>query len=223
MFLTINNKRQGLVIETRDRRFRGAGLVIYPPLTDAQILEQLQPGEISLIFLGASGWFTDVETVGADVHSLSTASLVKPSANSDLSQVGFSFNKHGKRWSVSGFLREPISAEDRLRIFSIIESLRFADVPVANAQWAENLAGLHLPSAIHDIKDKPTLTVGDAHSGPSVTPFARKMGNGYTVVFTLNVVPPNLVSSYKTDDTWVFFFRRTAKPPCRAGRSFPPR
>jgi hypothetical protein len=243
--LTINNKRSDLSIKTTGTYGpgRGGGVgggITYPPqLSPEKIMEQLQPGEISLrirveLYGGDSQTISEtraypdqaigdkpkfLDTVGKDWPLFLSANPIKPTTTPELSRLEFSFHKRGKLWSVTGFLREPVSAEDRTNFVSMLKSLQFADSPVANFAWAGSLAATQLPESIRKANDAlyPRLDRRRYEVPLNRTEAWEKTSDGFLVAFTLRVVPPALAASYKAGDTWKFLVTEDGKVTLQSG------
>ena len=63
----------------------------------------------------------------------------------DLVQRRVEFSKWGRRWSITAYLRRPVSVETRKAIERVLSSFRFEGVPAGDPVWAIGEARKKLP------------------------------------------------------------------------------
>lgn len=142
-FLTVNSQRPNLILSS--------GWGDSKPLS-----QQMQPGEvyISMGYSGGPGPETmRADTVGDNLHALLATNRISAAYEASLSSLNLHFFKRGKFWSISAWLRDPVTEENRQKVISLLQSFRFIDAPVGNAAWAESLAWKELPERIRGIGD----------------------------------------------------------------------
>lgn len=140
-FLTINSQRPKWVIS-------GGGF------DDLPLSQQMQPGEVYIIFSYSGGPMPDTmcpETIGNNLQVLLATNRISSACEAGLSCLNLNFFKRGKLWNISVWLRDPVTEANRQKVMSLLQSFRFIDAPVGNATWAESLAWKELPEAIRDI------------------------------------------------------------------------
>ena len=197
--LLVNNQRPGLNITYwRSMHLAGAGPIRSPDKPPEEILQLLRPGEIWLKLTSSPGTYREPDSVASEINSR-LAGPITPTTNPDLFRLSFSFYKHGHWFDCVAFLRSPLSNEEKEKLRAMLQSLRFADKPVASASWASSLAWQNLPAALRSIKERRP-----PRSPATIEWTTQSLDDAYLVAFTLSAVPPGLDAAYKAGDTWKF-------------------
>lgn len=187
VFLTINSERPDLIIHELNT---ATGIVEFGPKT---IVKQLRPGEVYI----SVGHFEvpggrlgmRVDTVEEDLQALLKGHPLLPSAEASLAETDLSFFERGEQWTISAYLREPFSAEDRLKVMTMLRSFRFVDAPVGNTAWAESLAWSQLPDNIRRFGEWPVAKEPGWPNGIFLhTVLVETNGSGYSVRFTVDAL-----------------------------------
>ena len=112
------------------------------------ITNQLPGGAIYLDI----GWWEHLgPRFGPGIHEMEAADLspllkmAKAEKTDGLVTRRIEFHKWGRRWSIMGYLRTPVSQEDRQTVEKILESFHFDGVPAGEPVWAIGEARKHLP------------------------------------------------------------------------------
>jgi hypothetical protein len=179
-----------------------AGPIRSPDKPPEKILQLLHPGEIWLKLTSSAGDNRAPDTAVSEIN-VGLASPIAPTANPDLLRLSFSFYKHGHWFDCVAFLRAPVSDEEKGKLRTMLQNLRFIEQPVSNLIWATSLARQSLPAAVRDIKEPP---VGRPDRMPprTVSWSTQSLEDAYSVTFTLNTVPPGLGAPYKAGAIWKF-------------------
>lgn len=206
--LLVNNQRPGLNITYwKSIPMAGAGPIRSPDKSPEEILQLLQPGEIWIKLTASPGSNREPDSAGSDIKAR-LASPMAPTANPDLFRLSFSFYKHGHWFDGIAFLRAPASDDEKGKLRTMLQNLRFKDSPVSNEIWAVSLARQSLPAAVRDVKEQPLQGRPDRRPPPIVAWSAQSVEDAYLIAFTLNAVPPEADPAYKAGDTWRFLVAR---------------
>jgi hypothetical protein len=190
-FLTINSQRPHLAI--RDQHMGGGFGGV----------EQMHPGEV-YVSIGCSdgpgGPTMRPDSVTNDLLPLLSTNHISPSSEPGLSALDFGFFKRGHWWSISGYMREPVTEANRRKVMALLESVRFLDAPVGNVSWAESLAWRELPENIRVPGMQEMTRAGGSTPWPVVdyadqkpqsglrSVLVKKADLGYSVKFTVDGV-----------------------------------
>lgn len=172
--LTVNNSRPGLALMLEDGLFTN----------------QIKPGEIYVSFAlgsGPMGFSMQPDTVAADIHALIATNGFRTFSEDGVLFLEINYFKRGWHWQISALSREPHAAENRQKLLSMLESLRFNNAPVGNAAWAESLAWRELPDQMRVEKEyfgwPAVYDVGEEPQRGLRSVLVRRNGSGYTVRF----------------------------------------
>ncbi|MBI3852362.1 MAG: hypothetical protein HY298_19065 [Verrucomicrobia bacterium] len=186
VFLTVNSKRPGLIIQMQKTH---PGEFQFSAKT---ILQQMQPGEVYVsigYFDGPGGPTMRPDSVINDLFPLLTTNHISASSEPGVSALHVRFFKRGHGWNISVYLREPVTKVNRRKVMVLLESFRFLDAPVNNVAWAEHLAWKQLPEAIRASSNWPVAdyTGQQPQSGPRSV-LVKKVDSGYSATFTVDGV-----------------------------------
>jgi hypothetical protein len=205
--LLVNNQRPGMNLTYwNPGRGAGAGPMRAPDKPPEEILQLLRPGEIWLKLTSGPGTNREPDTVVSEINAR-LASLLAPTTNPDLFRLSFSFYKHGHWFDGIAFLRSPVSDDEKGKLRTMLQNLRFMDKPVSNLIWAMSLARQSLPAAVRDIKEPPQGRP-ERMPPPTIAWNTQSVEDSYLIAFTLNTVPPGVGTAYKAGDTWKFLVSR---------------
>lgn len=185
VFLTINNRRPDLAVQTKwvTQNYRD-----FNPTTT---LSQMLPGEVHVTVGSMEGPFDrrmTTDSVGQDLSPLWATNRISLTYETNLSQLTLRFFKRGRQWQISAYLREPIAQANRERVISMLKSFRFLDAPVNDPGWAESLAWKELPESIRGqpFPCWPAVRyVGQAPGNAGWSVRVDKAPTGYTVQFVV--------------------------------------
>ena len=202
--LLVNNQRPGLNITYwRNVAMAAAGPIRAPDKPPEEILQLLRPGEIWLKLASSPGTNREPDTAVSEINAR-LASPIAPTANPDLFRLSFSFYKHGHWFDCIAFLRSPVSDDEKGKLRTMLQNLRFNDKPVSNVLWAVSLARQSLPAAVRDLKEEPPQGRPDRRPQPTVAWTTQSLEDAYSVTLTLTTVPPGLGAAYQAGDSWKF-------------------
>ncbi len=183
VLLTVNSRRPDLALYMQST---APGTFEFGPKT---ILKQTQPGEVYISvghFEGPVHPSMRPDDVEGDLRTLLSTNPVSPSVEAGLAEIALGFFKRGQQWIISGYLREPISAEDRRKVMTTLQSFRFVDAPVGNIAWAESLAWNQLSDNVRRFGEWPVAMEPGWPSGIyGHTVLVETNGSGYSVQFTV--------------------------------------
>jgi hypothetical protein len=139
-FLTINNQRQDL--DCGDGWWAESGWNFHGRKTE------LQSNEVYMC-IGYDGgpilMTMSTDTVGHDLGSLMATNAMRLFSAKGSAYYALNFFKRGQVWSIAVDMKEPVTEQNREDVMSILQSFRFLDGRIHNANWAEALAWNRLP------------------------------------------------------------------------------
>ena len=151
----------------------------------------MQPGEVHMsvgYFDGPGGPNMRSDSVGNDLHSLLVTNEISVSdGDKNLSVLDLRFFKRGHWWNISASMKNPVTAENRQQVMTMLKSFSFVAAPVGNVSWAESLAWKALPE---NVRSSPRWPVVDyAGQRPQYGPrslLVKKSDSGYLVTFDVD-------------------------------------
>jgi hypothetical protein len=186
VFLTVNNERPDLTIQ-KQRMAPGKGVEFNPKV----ILQQMQPGEVYVsvgYFDGPGGPTMRLDSVDNDLHSLLVTNEISVSGgDKDLSVLDLRFFKRGHWWNISAYMKNPVTAENRQQVISMLKSFGFVAAPVGSVSWAESLAWKELPENVRSSPRWPVVDyVGQRPQYGLRSLLVKKSDSGYLVTFDVD-------------------------------------